>query len=186
MSGRKAPEAHLLKTSSLHWLSILVLLPCLLLLASVRSIHSNELISDAKKSKVVTKIEVLAQLMARGSPSLEQTLGVLEGRATESKNDHYIMVAGPGHRTILTIVKIRGESFVSELSIYPDFELGLQLKDLSETLGMWKKIYQSKRSSVRFEYSDSQLKGIASIYVVLLLPPSEPTSPVLTVDIRRE
>jgi hypothetical protein len=102
MAARKALEAHLLTILSLHWLSILFLVAGMLLLFSVRPIHSNELISDTKKGNIVNKIEILGQLLARGSPSLEQIMGVLEGRITESKNDQYLTLAGLGHRAILT------------------------------------------------------------------------------------
>jgi len=152
--------------------------------ACIEPVCSVEPKAPDNSTLFVSKIKSLAELITGEHSSLQQALEILEGKSTESENNQYLKVTGPGYKAVVTIIKLEDKTLVSEVSIYPNSELSIQLKDIETAFGKWKKIHQSKTSSVRFKYTHSQTGKTASIYVELMFPPNDPASPVISIDIR--
>lgn len=135
---------------------------------------------------IVSKVTALSELISSDQPSLSDALRILGGRITDTESKKGIVVAGDHYKAVIDYGKDKGKKQVSEVSIYLDSELGVRFKDLKEALGEWKKIHQSKTSSVLFKYKHSQTGGKALIYVHMSFPPSDPLSPVFLINIRGE
>jgi len=135
---------------------------------------------------IVSKVTALSELISSDQPSLSDALRILGGKIKETESKKGIIVAGDHYKAVIDYKKDKGKKLVSEVSIYLDSELGVRFKDLKEVLGEWKKIHQSKTSSVLFRYEHSQTGGKVLIYVHMSFPPSDPLSPVFLINIRRE
>ena len=175
----------------LIWILLIwIFLPLAQSLGAATSSHAPVLLksegaSDAK-TLFISKVLALVQFITSDQPCSQQALDLLEGKITDSKDDRNLMVRGDGYKVVLMITRSQENSLVSDISFYPDLDLGVRFKDLTTILGEWRKIHESKTSSVQFEYTHPKFGKKASIFVELMFPPRDPESPVLQVDIRRE
>jgi hypothetical protein len=129
--------------------------------------------------KVLTEVFVNYQID-------EQKLSEVWGIApTISEDNQYWIVPTNGYRTKITANELGSDPKASELSIYPDHAMRVQFRHMVAVFGEWKKVHQSKTSSVRFLYSSHQLRKAAKIYVHLASPPNDPASTVFLIKIRR-
>lgn len=70
-----------------------------------------------------------------------------------------------------------------ELRLHVELSEGLLLAPLAAALGPYRKVFESKTSSVVFSFKDS---GLTEVYANLFTPKVAPGSPVLGLTIRRQ
>ncbi len=135
---------------------------------------------------LVAKIRPLAALLASDRPSVDQIVKVLGGNNLGFVTDTEIEVERVGYKAVIGVSKPKEVSVPLRVTIYPDYDLGVQLKDMKAVFGDWDKVIQSKTSYVRFRYVNPANGQITPIYVHMLNPPSDLQSPVTSIMIRRE
>ena len=161
-----------------------VLLPAALLLACASGADPGPGPTLPPVQDLAGRIRTAAELFLAGAPQASRVAHVLGGRLELSTGGDAGTVTGQGWKAILAPADDAGPG-VGSLSIVYATESGLQMHHLSAVLGSWTLVAASKTSSVRFEYSRPDQPRAVPVFVELLLPPENASSPVIRVIIRK-
>jgi hypothetical protein len=86
------------------------------------------------------------------------------------------------------VIDVRAENentSASEISAYLHVDVGLTIHDLEKIYGRWRLIGEGKQSRVTFPAKKGRSDGLVDVLAELLFPPSDETSPVLEITLRR-
>lgn len=172
--------------SSLIYFIALIILSASLLVAFYRPANSNEKNNLRPMDNFHKKIKAIVQMLYAQRPTADRIAEVLGGKIYRTETSKHWYITGNGFQAVIPAVDLAARGTVSEVIIYPEKELGIDLQHIELILGQWKKIHESKTTSIRFDYPDSQSDDKVTIYIEMSFPPRIPNSSILHILIRSQ
>jgi len=159
------------------------------LIAAMVAIHFMQACSTAQlkgnpADRLAAGIRSLVDRLAKSPCSLKQVEEILGGKVSYQQQSRYAIIKSPQHNTIAAIKDDHGGNAITELVIYPQSKMDLQFKNLQGMMADWRIASEHKGSAPVFQRVSADRKIIVDVYVMLLFPPTDPKSRVVSIRIQ--